>query len=148
MQAHYEVRLRTNFFFCVSQVRSNLETAKPTNSSLVIIIINKHARFHIRNPRYKETEKIKSFFFIQYNKYKMFNFTHRHTTSDVSNASKWSYESDNTSLHSLLLNEPPKQPNVKFSKVLIVNDTTTAYIMKDSLMPGSTKDVIDRYYLN
>lgn len=78
----------------------------------------------------------------------MFNFTHCRTASDVSNASKWSYESDNTSLHSLLLNEPPKQPNVKFSKVLIVNDTTIAYIMKDSSMPGSTKDVIDRYYSN
>jgi hypothetical protein len=78
----------------------------------------------------------------------MFNFTHHRTTSNASNASNWSCESDNRSLHSLLLNEPPKQPNVRFSKVLIVNDTTTAYITKNSLMPGSTKDVIDRYYSN
>jgi hypothetical protein len=38
--------------------------------------------------------------------------------------------------------------NVKFSKVLIVNDSTTAYIIKDILLPGSTKNVIDRYYSN
>ncbi|KAL0136679.1 hypothetical protein V8B55DRAFT_1440215 [Mucor lusitanicus] len=78
----------------------------------------------------------------------MFNFTHRRTASDASDASNWSCESDISSLHSLLLNEPPKQHNVKFSKVIIVNDTTTAYIMKNSVMPGSTKDVIDRYYSN
>ncbi|KAL9550752.1 hypothetical protein MBANPS3_004580 [Mucor bainieri] len=62
----------------------------------------------------------------------MFNFTHRRTTSDASDASdasNWSCESD-------------------FSKVIIVNDTTTAYIMKNSVIPGSTKDVIDRYYSN
>ncbi|CEP11446.1 hypothetical protein [Parasitella parasitica] len=76
----------------------------------------------------------------------MLDFTHRRTTSDASDISNWSCESANTNLQSLLLNEPSKQANVKFSKVIIVNDTTTAYIMKDPVISGSTKDAIDRYY--
>jgi hypothetical protein len=39
-----------------------------------------------------------------------------------------------------------KQSNVRFSKVLIVNNTATACITKDARMPGSTKSAIDHYF--
>lgn len=77
----------------------------------------------------------------------MFGF-HRHTTSDASDISNWSCD-DTFLLQSILLNgSKAKCPTVKFSKVLIVNDSTTAFITKKVSTPGSTKSVIDRYYSN
>lgn len=76
---------------------------------------------------------------------------HRRTTSDASDISNWSCDSHSPDgiLSSILSNGSQVQkPTVKFSKVLIVNDSTTAYITKESSLPGSTKSVIDRYYSN
>ncbi|GAA5817432.1 hypothetical protein MFLAVUS_010978 [Mucor flavus] len=77
---------------------------------------------------------------------------HRRTTSDTSDISNWSCDSNSPDgvLPSILSNGSSRVNNstVKFSKVLIVNDTTTAYITKESSLPGSAKRVIDRYYSN
>lgn len=80
----------------------------------------------------------------------MYSRTHSRSASDASNISNWSCDSNNDiMLQSILLNTShTAQPTVKFSKVHIVNDTATAYIAKESSLPGSTKNVIDRYYSN
>jgi hypothetical protein len=78
----------------------------------------------------------------------MYGLNHRRRTT--SDASDWS-----CNLSSILLHDDEeddimksKQPttNVKFSKVAIVNNSTTAFIIKDTLTPGLTKNIIDRYY--
>lgn len=77
----------------------------------------------------------------------MYSRTHSRSASDASNISNWSCDSN--MVQSILLNSShTTQPTVKFSKVHIVNDTATAYIAKESSLPGSTKNVIDRYYSN
>ncbi|GAA5803281.1 hypothetical protein HPULCUR_008760 [Helicostylum pulchrum] len=77
---------------------------------------------------------------------------HRRTTSGTSDTSNWSCDSNSPEgvLPSILSNGSSQvnKSTVKFSKVLIVNDTTTAYITKESSLPGSAKRVIDRYYSN
>ncbi|CAO3627006.1 unnamed protein product [Mucor hiemalis] len=80
----------------------------------------------------------------------MYNRTHNRSASDASNISNWSCDSNNDNLlQSILINSSQNtQPTVKFSNVHIVNDSATAYIAKDSSLPGSTKNVIDRYYSN
>lgn len=87
----------------------------------------------------------------------MFSFYSRSSSDGASSISSWSCnntsQNDTTAamlLQSILLHCPKqKKPSVKFSKVLIINDSTAAIISKDDTsIPGSTKNVIDRYYSN
>lgn len=72
----------------------------------------------------------------------------RRRKSDVSNVSHWSGDSTDSNTHQSILgnSSASKRLNIRFSKVLIVNNTATAYITKDDRIPGSTKDVVDRYF--
>lgn len=85
----------------------------------------------------------------------MFSLHSRPSSNDASSISSWSCnntsQNDTTAmlLQPILLHCPKqKKPSVKFSKVLIINDSTPAIISKDASIPGFTKNVIDRYYSN
>lgn len=48
---------------------------------------------------------------------------------------------------SLLLKNAPKTSTVRFSKVILVNNLKTVYLMQHNQTPGTTRDSVNRRFI-
>lgn len=57
--------------------------------------------------------------------------------------------SHSTQQSSLLMKKKPEveKPSVRFSKVIIVNNLKTVYLMKNNQLPGATRNNVNRSFL-